>query len=76
MSIADEWARAHTIGHVRMAKEAERAKIAADVEAFLAAGGEITHVDGFTERRPRWNGRDIEDHARRGGKKAGRRVTA
>lgn len=46
---ADAWAMAHTVATGKSAKEAQRAKIAADVEAYLANGGEIRQVEGFSE---------------------------
>ena len=49
MKTADEWTKASTIAYSKSAKEAQRAKIAADVDAYLAAGGQIRQVEGFTE---------------------------
>ena len=75
MKTADEWTRAHTIAHSKSQKDAQRAKIAADVEAYLAAGNEIRQVEGFTEVSiPTFiSGYSIEDmrsRSRKGGYKS------
>lgn len=84
MSNADEWVRAHTIGHNRTAKAAERAKLAADTEAFLAAGGQIREIDPtgrpVKESIPAFiSGYSVEDmrsRSRKGAKKSHRTMKA
>lgn len=73
MKSADEWTRAHTIEHSKSAKKREAERLAAEREEFVAAGGKIQQVEGFTERRPLFNNRDMREYGKRGGKKSGRR---
>lgn len=76
MKSADEWTRAHTIGHSRSAKKAEAELWAARREAFLANGGEIDVRDATGNRMI--DGRALSVHAsysmaeksRKGGKRA------
>lgn len=84
MKTADEWTRAHTIGHNRTALAALRAKIAADVDAFIAAGGQIREIDPtgrpVKEAIPAFiSGYSVEDmrsRSRKGAKKSHRTMAA
>lgn len=73
MKAADEWTRAHTIGHNRSAKEAERKLWADRMEAFLANGGEIDVRDAAGNRMvdgaalPRHASYSMADKSRKGG---------
>lgn len=83
MKTADELTRAHTIGHNRSAKEAERAKIAADVDAFIAAGGQIDVRDSAGQPiraipafMSGYSVSDMKSRSRKGAKKSHRTMAA
>lgn len=82
MKTADEWTRAHTIGHSRSAKKAEAELWAARREAFIAAGGQIDYRDPSGNRMvdgaalPRHASYSMGAKSRKGGKRAQRTMAA